>query len=122
MSKTLVVTSGDVNFNVASHLSNLPTRDTEAFTENLIVLFIGVISTSGTSARLSDGNATIARRQSTTGLIMRSMSVTHDIVNFSVQGKRRPVATKNNKINGRSRGASPKALRRKARRSRRTPE
>jgi hypothetical protein len=38
MSRTPVVTSGDVNVRVELHLSNLPASATDAFTENLIVL------------------------------------------------------------------------------------
>jgi hypothetical protein len=47
MSKTPVVTSGDVNVRVASHLSNVPAIEIEELTENLIVLVCGVIAKTG---------------------------------------------------------------------------
>jgi hypothetical protein len=70
MSKTPVLTSGDVNFSVAFHLSNVPSIATEAFTLNLIVLFSGVITKTGASARHSGGSATDARRQKTAANLM----------------------------------------------------
>src|ERR1700741_1719830 len=63
MSNTPVESSGDVNVRVASHLSNLPTMATDASTSNLIVLSTGVISKTGTCARLGDGNRTDAKKQ-----------------------------------------------------------
>src|SRR5271157_5906249 len=58
MSMTPVVTSVDGNVSVASHLLNLPSMATEAFTKNLMSLSSGVTAKTGTScARLSDGNA-----------------------------------------------------------------
>src|SRR5271167_5119131 len=47
MSNTPVVTSGDVNVRVASHLSKLPSIATDAFTKNLTVLASGVITKTG---------------------------------------------------------------------------
>ena len=44
-----MVTSRDRNVSVASHLSNLPAMETDAFTENLIELCAGEISKTGTS-------------------------------------------------------------------------
>src|SRR5215471_20933687 len=59
ISKTPVEGSVDVNVNVASHFSNLPSIATDALTPNFIVLCTGVILKTGTSlgawARVTDG-------------------------------------------------------------------
>jgi hypothetical protein len=46
-SKTPVVSSGDLNVKLASHLSNLPAIATDDFTWNFIQLPAGVISKTG---------------------------------------------------------------------------
>src|SRR5712671_5093789 len=63
MSNTAVVTSGDVNLSVASHLSKVPPIATDAFTKNLIELSSGVTTNTGTCALPSDGRAIDATRQ-----------------------------------------------------------
>src|SRR5882724_4825126 len=63
MSNTAVVTSGDVNVSVASHLSKVPPIATDAFTKNLIELSSGVTTNTGTCALPSDGRAIDATRQ-----------------------------------------------------------
>src|SRR6516162_1352773 len=64
MSKTPVVPSAEANFRVASHLSKVPSRATDAFTKNLIELSPGVISKMGTSfARHVNGSTEQERRQ-----------------------------------------------------------
>src|SRR5580765_5346877 len=65
MSKTAVVTSGDVNVRVASHFSKVPPIATDAFTKNLIELYSGVTTNSGTCALPSDGRAIDVTRQRT---------------------------------------------------------
>src|SRR5271155_2806339 len=65
MSKTAVETSGDVNVKVASHLSKVPSRATDAFTKNLTVLSPGVIANTGACARLTDGSTADANRHRT---------------------------------------------------------
>src|SRR5580692_1217875 len=65
ISKTPVVSSGEANVKVASHLSNFPAMFTDAFTSNLIVLSTGVISKTGACARLNDGNIANAKRHRT---------------------------------------------------------
>src|SRR5690242_18786234 len=65
MSKTPVVTSGDVNVRVASHLSNLPAIATEALTENVIELPSCVITKVGACARLGGVSTADAARQKT---------------------------------------------------------
>src|SRR5258708_5709408 len=62
-SKTAVVTSGDVNVRLASHLSKVPPIATDAFTKNLIALSSGVTTNTGTCALPSDGRAIDATRQ-----------------------------------------------------------
>src|SRR5260221_10180547 len=62
ISKTPVVSSGDVNVKVASHLSNLPAMLIDAFTSNLIELCSGVISNTGACPRVTDGSAAKATR------------------------------------------------------------
>src|SRR6266567_9546253 len=63
MSKTGVVTSGDVNVRVASHLSKVPPIATDAFTKNLIELSSGVTTNTGTCALPRDGREIDAARQ-----------------------------------------------------------
>jgi hypothetical protein len=56
----------DVKVSVASHFWKLPSRATDAFTKNLIVLSPGVISKTGIfCARLNDGSTEDAKRQKT---------------------------------------------------------
>src|SRR5437879_8428789 len=62
ISKTPVVSPGDVNVKVASHLSNLPAMLIDAFTSNLIVLCSGVISNTGACPRVTDGSTANATR------------------------------------------------------------
>src|SRR5277367_1888891 len=69
MSRTPVEASGDVNVRVASHLSKLPSRDTDAFTENLTVLSSGVIAKTGACAWANDGSRTDAKRPRADGRI-----------------------------------------------------
>src|ERR1700757_565510 len=57
MSKTALLTSADENFKLAFHLSKVPLIGTEDSTPNLMVLSTGVISYTGTCARLADGKA-----------------------------------------------------------------
>src|SRR5882724_5872712 len=64
-SKTAVVTSGDVNVRVASHLSKVQSIATDAFTKNLIELSSGVTTDTGTCALPSDGRAIDATSQKT---------------------------------------------------------
>src|SRR5258708_2030564 len=70
MSKTPVSTSGEVIVAVASHLSNVPSIATDAFTWNLIELSSFVILMTGTPAgacaRLTDGSTAEAKRHRTT--------------------------------------------------------
>src|SRR6516225_2899334 len=67
MSNTPVITSGDVNVKVASHLSKVPLIATDASTSNLTELSTGVILNTGTPpaswARLVDASKTKARIQ-----------------------------------------------------------
>src|ERR1700751_393255 len=51
ISKSPVVSSGDLNVRPASHLSNLPAIVTDDFTWNLIELCTGIISKTGACAR-----------------------------------------------------------------------
>src|ERR1700758_2551884 len=63
MSRTPVVTSGEVKVRVASHLSKVPSIATEAFTLNLIVLCGGgEIAKTGACAWASDGRKAAAAR------------------------------------------------------------
>src|SRR5215471_5362346 len=67
MSKTPVVTSGDVSVKVASHLSKVPLIATDASTSNLIELSAGVILKTGTPSaacvRSMDKNKMHSKRQ-----------------------------------------------------------
>jgi hypothetical protein len=65
MSKTAVESSGDVNVIEASHLSNLPTIATDAFTSKFIVLSTGVTAKTGGGPWLSDGSAADAKKKKT---------------------------------------------------------
>src|SRR6266436_6639886 len=68
--RTPVVTSGDVNVRVASHLSKVPWIATDAFTLNAIELPACVIANTGAScARLSDGSRADATRQVATNTV-----------------------------------------------------
>src|ERR1700685_2315257 len=59
------VTSVDGKVSVASHLLNLPSMATEAFTKNLTSLSSGVMVKTGPCARANDGNTADAKRQKT---------------------------------------------------------
>src|SRR5580692_11781176 len=65
MSSTAEVTSADGKVSVASHLSNLPSMATEAFTKNLTSLPSGVTVKIGPCAWADDGNSASAKRQKT---------------------------------------------------------
>src|ERR1700728_1216228 len=64
-SSTPEVTSVDGKVSVASHLLNLPSMATEAFTKNLTSLSSGVIVKTGPCAWANDGNRANAKRQNT---------------------------------------------------------
>src|SRR6266436_8288266 len=73
MSKTPVVTSVDVNVRVESHLSNVPSMATEAFTVNLTELSAGgEIANTGACARFADGNRADTNRPRTANRIESS--------------------------------------------------
>src|SRR5262250_3312183 len=57
MSQRALLTSVDENFKLAFHLSKVPLIGTEDSTPNLMVLSTGVISYTGTCARLREGKA-----------------------------------------------------------------
>src|ERR1700691_4477072 len=57
------VTSVDGKVSVASHLLNLPSMATEAFTKNLTSLSSGVMVKIGPCAWATEGNSADARRQ-----------------------------------------------------------
>src|SRR5271168_1296741 len=63
MSSMPEVTSVEGKVSVASHLLNLPSMATEAFTKNLTSLSSGVIVKIGPCAWASDGNSADAKRQ-----------------------------------------------------------
>src|ERR1700678_3176226 len=65
ISRTPEVTAVDVKCSVASHLLNLPSMATEAFTKNLTSLSSGVMVKTGPCARANDGNSDNAKRQQT---------------------------------------------------------
>src|SRR5271170_7313479 len=77
MSKTPVVTSGDVNFRVDSHFSKTPAIGTDAFTLKVILKppAGGVISKTGTSAgacaRLAEESERNAMRQKTVSRMLQ---------------------------------------------------
>src|SRR5580765_3351420 len=87
MSKTPDSTSGEVIVIVASHLSNVPSIATEAFTLNLIELSSFVILMTGTPAEVCAcvivGDREEARRQRVASRIPRSLSLSSLIVNCS---------------------------------------
>src|SRR5580704_15235109 len=74
MSKTPVVTSVDVKVSVASHLSKVPFMATDAFTANLTELSSVVNLNTGTWARLVDGSARKATKQSTANRMVLGVS------------------------------------------------
>src|SRR5260370_42612424 len=79
MSMTPVVTSVDGNVSVASHFSNFPSRATDAFTKNWIVLSSDVIANTGTCARLTTGSRVHATRQkivNRTGFLLNTKGMT----------------------------------------------
>src|SRR5215469_1434485 len=73
MSKTAVESSGEVNVTVASHLSNFPVMAVDASTSNFIVLSTGVISKTGTCARVADGNMASIKTRRIANLIEASL-------------------------------------------------
>jgi hypothetical protein len=66
--------SVDGNFSVASHLLNLPSMATEAFTKNLMSLSSGVTVTMGPWARFTDGRLADTKRPRTANLIVFLLS------------------------------------------------
>src|SRR5580765_768379 len=96
MSRTPVSTSGEVIVAVASHLSNVPSIATDAFTWNLIELSSFVILMMGTSAGacacVIDGDRPDAKRQKITSRIPRSLSPSHLVSNWQkLQVERQPL-------------------------------
>src|SRR6266699_529117 len=87
MSKTPVDTSGLVNVSVASHLSKVPWIATDAFTKNLIELSAGVITKTGTWARVTDGSTANAKTQRiVNGMRMvHTVRLSHFIVNRKLE-------------------------------------
>ena len=85
ISRTPVVSSGDVNVNVASHLSNLPAIVVEAFTWKLIELSTAQSRHTGACAALNAGNKAEAKTKRMGNRIPRSVSFYRSIVNFSFQ-------------------------------------
>src|SRR5580698_8904371 len=70
MSKTPVVISVDVNVTVASHLSKVPFKATDAFTKNVTWLSgVGEIAKTGVCAWLTAGSRLEAKRHTTANLI-----------------------------------------------------
>src|SRR5580693_7433625 len=65
MSSTPDSASVDEKVSVASHLLNLPSMATEAFTKNLTSLSSGVTVKTGTWARLTDGSMVDTNRHKT---------------------------------------------------------
>jgi len=72
ISKTPVASSGDVNANLASQLSNFPAIVVDAFTWNLVQLSVGVISKIGACARLSETNTVEATKHKIANSMPRS--------------------------------------------------
>src|SRR6516164_6910651 len=80
-----VVSSGDLNVRLASHLSNFPAIVTEDFTWNFIELCPGTMSKTGACARLVGANTTKANRQRpTTDRVYRLNAVRFIGVGFLV--------------------------------------
>src|SRR5262252_10980835 len=75
ISSTPVVSSGEVNVSVASHLSNFPAILTDDFTWKLIQLSTGVISKIGACDRLSSGNTPATRMQKIAGRMRNRLIV-----------------------------------------------
>src|SRR5580692_608910 len=70
MSKTPVLISVEVNVTVASHLSKVPFKATDAFTKNVTWLSgAGEIAKTGTCARLTEGSRVDAKRHTTANRI-----------------------------------------------------
>ena len=89
MSKTPAIASGDVNVNVASHLSNVPLRATDAFTLNFIELSALLIWKTGTSAgscaRAAHENKTDAKKQKRISRTLGSVRLSRFLVNYRIQ-------------------------------------
>jgi hypothetical protein len=87
-SKTPVVTSGDLNAKVASHLSKVPSIATDAFTANLIVLAAGVITKTGipagSCALVTDENRTDAKRQK---VVSRTLGIKLEEVIIAIEAQ-----------------------------------
>src|SRR5271156_3092670 len=87
MSKTADSTSGEVIVTVASHMSNVPSIATEAFTLNLIELSCFVILMTGTPAEacacIADGDSAKVRRQRIASRVRGSLSLSYLNVNCS---------------------------------------
>src|SRR5579862_4444341 len=76
MSSTPVETSVEVKVRVESHFLKLPSRATEAFTKNLIVLVSGLISKTGTPcARDTEGSTADANKLRTIHCVRMAVSV-----------------------------------------------
>src|ERR1700757_2009052 len=75
MSKTAVESSGDVSVIEASHLLNLPTIATDAFTSKFIVLSTGVTSKTGGGSWHSDGSAADAKKQRTANRMLQNVAL-----------------------------------------------
>src|SRR4249920_3398002 len=93
MSKTVDSTSREVIVIVASHLSNVPSIATEAFTLNLIELSSFVILMTGSPAEVCAcvivGDTAEARRQRIASRIPRSLSLFCLVVNCSFRERSR---------------------------------
>src|SRR6267142_1266808 len=97
MSKTAVESSGDVNVMEASHLLNLPTIATDAFTSKFIVLPTGVTSKTGGGSWHSDGSAADAKKQRTTDRVLLSVRLPN--INFLPPvAKRAATGVRNNRL------------------------
>src|SRR5271167_104550 len=75
MSSTPDSASVDEKVSVASHLLNLPSMATEAFTKNLTSLSSGVIVKTGPCAWANDGNSADVKRKKTVNRIESILKV-----------------------------------------------
>src|SRR5271154_2811591 len=93
ISKTPVVSSGEANVKLASHLSNLPWISTDACTSKRIELLTRVISKTGACARVNAGNSTNSARDRKVVRISESVSLFRLIVN-EASVKKRPAGAR----------------------------
>src|SRR5271163_2845865 len=86
MSKTPVVTSGEVNVKVEFHLSKVPFIDTDASTSKEIELTSGVIAKTGTPcARLIEGRSKMdANRERVANRMAASVNSRPLLVNYGL--------------------------------------